>query len=384
MGSKGRGPLAGGSGDGVPRYPVGSMNISSLQRRFRPLLRPAAALYEAAMRLRASGYAKASEKNKAYRAACPVVSVGNIAWGGSGKTPIVGWLLDWAAQNALEAVVLTRGYKAAPPELPYPVRPYSDAASAGDEPLFLARKHPKALVIVDPKRRRSAAWAEENAAPHLFVLDDGMQHMDMGRDINLVLLRPDDLLTDWGQVIPAGPWREGASALARADAFCIKADPALLSALASAAELRLKTYGKPLFSFHLAPNGLSRLCENSGDPERISDLQGRDYALACAVGSPGQVQETAKNLLGKDPAVRKFFPDHHAFTAADAESLATQNLPVVCTGKDAVKLLPLLPRFGQTPVWVLEVALRFGPALFTNDTFESWWAGQWQRLTPGR
>ncbi len=376
MGSRGLNPLAGGSGDRAPRT---YMNILSLQRRFRPLLRPAATAYETVMRLRARRYADTPDKR--YRAACPVISVGNIAWGGSGKTPLVDYLLDRAAKAGAGAVVLARGYKARPPELPYPVRPDADPALAGDEPLLLARRHPEALVLVDPKRRRAAAWAEEKAGPRLFVLDDGMQHLDMRRDLDLVLLRPDDLLTEWNRVIPAGSWREGKEALARADAFFLKADPEIFSVLAATAEQRLRPYAKPLFSFFLKPAGLSRLTLAPSDaPEKAPDLGGREYALTCAVGSPDQVLKTAESLLGKAPAFTKNFADHHAYTETDADALAAPGLPLVCTAKDAAKLAPLLPRFGRTPVWVLETELIFGPALFTDKNFDAWWAEQWDRL----
>ncbi len=348
------------------------MNLLPLQRRLRPLLGPAAAVYGAALRLRAARYASPIPP-RPYRAACPVVSVGNIAWGGSGKTPVVDYLLDWAERASVPAVVLTRGYKASPPSLPFSVRPDSDARAAGDEPLLLARRHPQSLVLVDPKRRRAAAWAEQNAAPRLFLLDDGMQHLDMGRDLNLVLLRPEDLLDEWNRVIPAGSWREDASALERADAFCIKADPSRFAALLPAAESRLAPYGKPLFSFHLAPAGLSRLQKEGDAADAVPDLGGAKYALACAVGNPGQVRETARTLLGGDPTVTERFDDHYLYTEADAKRLAAHGLPLVCTAKDAVKLAPLLPHFGEIPVWVLDVAAAFGRGLFTELRFDQWW-----------
>ncbi len=93
------------------------------------------------------------------------VSVGNIGWGGSGKTPVAGWLLDWAEKNNIEALLLTRGYKAKPVSYPYLVKPGALAEEAGDEPLMLATQHRKAHVVVDPDRTRAGKWAMKNFTP---------------------------------------------------------------------------------------------------------------------------------------------------------------------------------------------------------------------------
>lgn len=371
---------------GKPRQPglpfLYPMNIAKLQRRLRPILKPASGLYGLAMRARAAKYARIALP---YRAACPVISVGNIAWGGTGKTPVVEYLLTVAAERHLRAVVLTRGYKASPPELPFPVRPLEhDAGMAGDEPLLLARRHPEALVIVDPKRTRAAAWAETHDKPELFILDDGMQHMAVARDCNIVLLRPEDLLDQWNRVIPAGSWREDASALARADAFCIKADESRFSALAGVAEQRLKAFGRPLFSFTLTPSGIVRVVDTAGTaPETAPDLDGAPYTMVCGTGNPEDVRATMESFFGYAPAKAHIFPDHHAYTPEDVARICDTGdrlpdgkppriRPVVCTAKDAVKLAPLLTAFGSTPLWSLEVAARFERSLFTAQSFDAW------------
>ena len=359
------------------------MQESPCRRRGRcalsPLLAPAARLYAGCMALRARCYALPWARP--YTASCPVVSIGNIAWGGSGKTPLARWLLGWAEKNAVRAVVLTRGYKASPPALPHVVSPSGSARESGDEPLLLARSQPDALVLVDPQRARAAAWAEKNATPHMFILDDGMQHMALRRDLDIVLLRPRDLLDDWNAVIPSGPWREGAGALARAGAFCVKSDAASFSALAALVERRLAPFGKPVFSFRLAPTGVRRLSSSGAASSLRPDLGGKDYVLADGVGNPEQVAATAKALLGVAPKQHCAFPDHHAYTERDAARLSSHGLPVVCTAKDAVKLAELLPAFGAVPVWVLETCLEFGPALYAEHSFPQWWEQWWQKRT---
>ncbi len=357
-----------------------AMRIATLQRRFAPLLRPVAAAYAAAMRVRALRYGT-EYLARPYRASCPVVSIGNISWGGTGKTPVVDYLLQKAAEAKLRTVVLTRGYKAAPPELPFPVSRGDSPAAAGDEPLLLARRHANALVLVDPKRARAAAWAEKNAGPQLFLLDDGMQHLAIERDLDIVLLKPDDILGGWNKVLPAGTWREGKSALGRADAFCMKAGTNLLPGLIPVAEKRLAAYGRPVFFFDLQPTGLARLVPYGKPlPRTVRDLGGEAYTLVCGTGSPDHVRATAAALLGIAPAAEVIVPDHHAYTETDIRAAMQKGLPVVCTAKDAVKLTSFLPLLGDHPVWVLDVRAVFSQAALTDVSFDAWWEANLQRL----
>ncbi len=223
------------------------MNPLSWQKRLRPLLTPVSLLYRRILAARRAKWE--NEGSPAFRPVCQCVSVGNIAWGGTGKTPVVDWLLGWSEARGLRAVVLSRGYKAQPPELPLHVSPSRTPGEAGDEPLMLALEHLSAAVMVDPDRRRSGRWAEERLSPDLFVLDDGFQHVKVRRDLDIVLLRPDDLGDGWGRVIPAGAWREGPEALERADVFMIKCSPEAWESLRPACERRLAGFRRPLFSF---------------------------------------------------------------------------------------------------------------------------------------
>ncbi len=143
------------------------MNPLSWQKRLRPLLTPVSLLYRRILAARRAKWE--NEGSPAFRPVCQCVSVGNIAWGGTGKTPVVDWLLGWSEARGLRAVVLSRGYKAQPPELPLHVSPSRTPGEAGDEPLMLALEHPSAAVMVDPDRRRSGRWAEERLSPDLFV-----------------------------------------------------------------------------------------------------------------------------------------------------------------------------------------------------------------------
>jgi tetraacyldisaccharide 4'-kinase len=171
----------------------------------------------------------------------------------------------------------------------------------------------------------------------------------------------------------------------------MKAEPNVFTGLAPAAEKRLAAFGRPLFSFALRPKGLRPLVnlnkpgrpDNSDKtpPPMPPELDGKAYTLLCGTGNPDQVRETAASFLGRAPERAIILPDHHRYTRADVERAVQSGDPVLCTAKDAVKLAALLPAFGKTPVWVLEVAVAFGPALFANLDFDAWWREEWQRLS---
>lgn len=340
-----------------------------LQDALSPLLRIPGRLYAALMGLRRRSYATGTLR--AHRAPWLTVSVGNICWGGTGKTPLTDWILDWALKAGRRPAVLTRGYKASPPHLPYLVTPESGPGQAGDEPLLLARTHPGARVVVDPRRPRAAlALAQTPDPPDMLVLDDGFQHLAMARDIDLVLLKPADLLADWDRVLPAGPWREGAGALTAAHALLIKCPPDEFRALGPFIRRHLEPLGKPVFNFSLAVRGLVRLDQGG----TVRNFGGEPYLLVTGVGEPDQVAATAQALLGTPPAHHLRYDDHHAYTRADrdfidAEARRTGAAHVLCTAKDAVKLAAL----GPARLWTFDTTLAFGEALFTELSFPQWW-----------
>ena len=340
------------------------MTPQALQILLRPVLAPFGAGYGALMALRRSLWEKGLLKG--FTPTHPCVAVGNIAWGGSGKTPLVDWLLSRTAKQGLEAVVLTRGYGARPPVLPFPVSPTSTAEEAGDEPLMLRLRHPASAILVDPVRARAARLAEQTLNPDLLVLDDGFQHLAVKRHLNLVLLRPEDLREEWNRVIPAGSWREPAEALRRADAFLIKSPLSHIPSLLPDLRRRLEPYGKPVFTFFLRP-GLLRRVHSSSPVDTL--LPSGPYALVSGVGNPKQVRTTFSKFMGYAPAMHCIFPDHHAYTAEDARRLTELHMPILCTSKDAVKLrgMPI------ANLWELPVTATFGPALWTSMPFARWW-----------
>lgn len=347
------------------------MSLLKLQRILSGVLRPFSTVYAMLMAVRRRLWEKGIHNR--LHPTCPCVSVGNISWGGTGKTPLVDWLLSQCDTAGLQAVVLTRGYKSKVKRPPVRVNRLHDPREVGDEPLMLAINHPNAMVLVDPNRRRAAAAALKALNPQVFILDDGFQHLPVDRHLDIVLLRPEDLDEQWNRVIPGGSWREGISALRRADVFCIKAEPKEFLALAPLIRERLSVFKRPVFSFSLRPTSLRRVDKQAtGMP---NDFGGRPYALVTGVGNPEQVLQSTTAFMGYAPDKHIPYPDHHPFDFSDARKLEKLGIPIVCTPKDEAKLgrLPL------HPVWSLRVNLFFGPAMWTHETFPQWWAN-WYKM----
>ena len=334
------------------------MDPQSLQRFLAPLLIPLGICYKGVMHLRRRLW---KWKNPPLPP-CPCIAVGNISWGGTGKTPLVDWLLGNTTARGLHPVVLTRGYGAHPPHLPFLVTDKASPLQAGDEPLMLHQRHPSADILVDPVRTRAKQLALHELNPDLLLLDDGFQHLAVARHLNLVLLRPEDLCDQWDRVLPAGSWREGKNALHHADAFLIKTDKAGMRKLMPQLNKFLRVLKKPVFSFTLRPGLIRRAGKGSGP------LPQGAYILVSGVGNPKQVRTTASRLMRCAPHQHLVFSDHHAYTVQDAADIKAFGLPVLCTSKDADKLSTF-----DLNLWEMPVTTTFGPSLWCDRPFPLWW-----------
>lgn len=333
-----------------------------MQRWLLPLGLPYAGL----MRLRAQSFA--ARLIRSWRPPGPTISVGNISWGGSGKTPLCEWLLLWSHKHNLRPLLLTRGYKARPGHYPFCVQADSPVLEAGDEPLMLFRAT-QAPVLVDPKRSRAGKWAATNIQPDLYILDDGFQHLAVQRDLDLVLMHPQDIHSQWNRVIPSGTWREGCSALKRASAFVFHMPPAAFTGFQSEIFQRLGHLDKPIFSFELQPVGFCRV----EDQIQQSLFPDRPYLLVSGVGRPPQVESTATRFIGRKPVRHLIFPDHHPYRLQDWLDIAETarrlgSIPILCTPKDRVKL----EQFPVEDLWSFILELRPGPAFNTSLTLSDW------------
>ncbi|MCF8085366.1 MAG: tetraacyldisaccharide 4'-kinase [Desulfohalobiaceae bacterium] len=344
--------------------------VASSQQRWiewgRRFLGPAGRIYGAGMRIRETLYA--TRILGSWRPPVPCVSIGNISWGGSGKTPLAEWILQFALGKGMTPALLSRGYKAIPPYYPFLVRARDRAAETGDEPLMLARSCRNALVVIDPRRDRGGQWIWDRNRPDLFVLDDGMQHLRVERDLDLVLLTPRDLKQDWNRVLPSGPWREGKRALRRAGAFVVHTSPGTEAGVFARLRSRVLLGDRPVFSVYLEPKGLKR-----PDGSSVELSPGEPYLLISGVGRPEGVEQSATSLLGDPPERHLAFPDHHPFSGEDWEWIRRTAddfgcRVIVCTPKDAVKLEGL----ADTRLASLDLRLSFGETDNTRLDFPAW------------
>jgi tetraacyldisaccharide 4'-kinase len=269
----------------------------------------------------------------AYRAGVPVVSVGNLAAGGTGKTPVVDLLLRWAESNAVRAAVVSRGYGGRPGSDPLLVsngrRLLVDNPSlCGDEPLLLARRNPGAMIIVAPRRAAGVRLAEE-AGARLVILDDGFQHLAVQRDLDIVLL---DSQRPFGnhRLLPAGMLREPVRHLSRADL--------VIMTRCEDGGLTLPVFDGPLLrARHLLSDNAVGL---DGRNVQLADLAGRPCVVFAGIAEPAGFF-AALRKHGITPVTELAMADHQVYSPAVLARLSSAVGKAefyVTTEKDAVKL----------------------------------------------
>jgi len=278
------------------------------------------------------------------RAAAPVISVGNLACGGTGKTPTVAALVRELQRAGFRPAVVTRGYRRRGRD---PVLiadgAVADWRTVGDEPALLAATLPGVPIVVDARRERGAAIAVTRGGATHLVLDDGFQHWRLGRDLDIVVVDATDPLSR------RAPRREHPRALARASGIVVaNADPAA----AAAAEAALRRYAPTAPA--IATRTVVRRVHGPDGPAPPEVLRGARVLAVAGIAAPHRFLATLREI-GAEPVCHRFFPDHHPFTPAEIAALLAEaerdRLALVMTGKDAVKL----PRPLASRVFWLEV-----------------------------
>lgn len=251
----------------------------------------------------------------------PVVVVGNISVGGTGKTPVIIALVKWLQRNGYSPGVISRGYGGSRETYPYLLDSTSTAQDAGDEPLAIFQQT-GAQVAVGPDRLASGRLLEDQGCD-ILLSDDGLQHYRLGRDIEIAVVDGARGLGN-GWRLPVGPLREPASRLTTVD-WVIVNSPAENFALPAVA-------GQSLFHIpmHIKPGAVVNLV--SGKTVAIDELPKKLIAIA-GIGNPQRFATTLSEL-GFEPELHAF-PDHHAFAREDFNFANSQ--PVIMTEKDAVK-----------------------------------------------
>jgi tetraacyldisaccharide 4'-kinase len=318
------------------------------------LLLPLAWLYRLGWAL-----ARLLRRAPAWRAPVPVISVGNLSVGGTGKSPLVRLLA--LRFRARRPAVLLRGYRAQAGPRPLQVSagagPLVPVALSGDE----AREHAevRGVAVWIGSDRRASAEAAVRAGAGLLLLDDGFQRRwQLARDLDL-------LLADWGEIqagerlLPAGPWREPWSQAPLADALLLSGAPADLTAGDLAERLPQPWSRLPVFRLDIRVAGLRG---RDGRRLPLARLRGRRVAALSGLGRPLRF-EASLRALGAE-VVPWRFPDHHAFRAVELAHPPAGVEALLCTRKDFQRL-PSDWR-PNLPVWILEAEARVSPAARFN------------------
>lgn len=284
-------------------------------RRWLVLLRPLSALYCHAVSRRRKQFQEHSAH--VWRPPVPLIVIGNITLGGTGKTPMCIWLIDYLKSLGLRPGLISRGYGATPQALPWLLDPArDDAAAVGDEPLLVARRC-AVPVVIDPDRPRAARHLVEQAGVDIIVSDDGLQHYRLGRDIEILMI---DAARGLGnrRCLPEGPLREPASRVASVDfVVCNGATSDTQSG----------------YGMILKPVALVNLCTG----ERIQPQEWGEQRQVIAVAGIGNPERffIALEQLSFDP-VRHVFADHARYSASSFVDFDPDQ-PLIMTEKDAIK-----------------------------------------------
>lgn len=319
------------------------------------MLPPLSLLYRAVTQARTAAYEKGMFQ--ICRLKAPVISVGNLTVGGTGKTPFVEWLCRVLAEQGKRVCVLTRGYGRDNPATRVLVSDGStilaDAAEAGDEPLLLAQNlKGLAAVISDADRAAAGKWATEQLGSEVFVLDDGFQHLRLARDLNVVLI---DATNPWGSghLLPHGRLREPRSALSRADCIVLTRVEKNRDVESLKQEIQRFNQTSPIFTSIMNVKTVSQLGSAvQGDLTTVAQR----VAGFCGIANPQSFFDQLDDA-GFQSVLNKPFSDHHRYTQSEIDSFCWKAKEsgaqaLITTAKDAVKLLPL--NF-ELPCYVLHI-----------------------------
>lgn len=294
------------------------------------LLAPLGALYGAVMSLRRALYCAGILRST--RIAVPVIVVGNVSVGGTGKTPVVIWLAEMLKRAGKRPGVVSRGYGGESISWPQQVRADSDPRLVGDEPVLIARRA-ACPVVVDPNRVRAAQTLLATHHCDVIISDDGLQHYALARDVEIVVVDGARRHGN-GRCLPAGPLREPLRRLRTVDVIVVNGGD-------TADEC----------NFHLI--GDVACAVNAMQSARpLAEFSGQTVHAVAGIGRPARFFEHLRRH--RVQVITHAFPDHHLFRPEELRF--ADHLPVLMTEKDAVKC-----RSFAEPHWYVPVSARVEP-----------------------
>ena len=322
----------------------------------RGVLQGVSILYGLGIRLRNLGYD--TKLFRSYKAGVPVISIGNITTGGTGKTPLVIWLCNYLQHRGVNCGILTRGYKTRPGEM-------------SDEPALLASACEGTTVVVNPDRIAGAKKAIYRNGAKLLVMDDGFQHRRLFRNMDIVVMDA-RCPFGYGRMIPAGLLREPLTSLSRASAVVItranQVEPSVLGQL----KAEIHRYAGEIPITLTAHKFTGVVC----GPKKIlalDDIKGKSVFAFCGIGNPDAFFDALRacpmKLVGT-----QVFDDHYTYSTEDMQAIANRAAnagaeAILCTQKDWVKSALLLPDKKEGPIFgYMAMELDF---LDESDTIKS-------------
>ena len=289
-----------------------------------------------------AGLRKASlQKGQDTQLVCPVIVIGNITAGGTGKTPLLIALASHLQAQGFKPGIISRGYKSAPSVYPLMVTEETPVNIAGDEPGLIARKT-KCPVVIDPKRLNALNHLIENAQVDVVLSDDGLQHYPLPRSFEICVVDGARLFGN-GLCLPAGPLRESISRIREVDAVVLNGQPSESQAALEGA-----------YIMSLQPKFLKHM--QSGDKKPFAGApfkMGTKIQAVAGIGNPGRFFALLDAL--PYPVTAFPFPDHYQYRRADFSSPPFDaNQPIVMTEKDGIKC----ESFTDSRLWTLDIAVK--------------------------
>lgn len=278
----------------------------------------------------------------------PVVSVGNLTLGGTGKTPVVIQLVEWLLAQGTRVAILSRGYRRTSTD-PYLLvsngeRLLIGPNEAGDEPFLMAQRCPKAIVAVGADRYELGCWVLDRFPVDCLILDDGFQHLGLYREVNLLLVDATDA-EGLAALVPAGRLREPLQAAARASAIVVtRADvPAQVTEVGQRLQSAIGPMPDPI-QVRFRPESFWSVVSGASQP--LSWSRGKTALLCSGVGHAGSFRALVESI-GVTVLDEVVYADHYAYRSQDVERLRARATTlqaelVVTTEKDACKLAALL------------------------------------------
>ena len=320
-----------------------------------------AKLYELGVRTRIAAYESKYLQSETLRT--PVISIGNLTVGGTGKTPFVAYLAGYLNDEGYPVAILSRGYKRkgnGRVEVSSDTEVLASPDEAGDEPYLLAQSCPGVRVIVDSDRLNAGRWLEERTQLAAIILDDGFQHLKLTRSLNFALIDATDP-EGGGDIVPLGRLREPMTSLQRADAVVVtRSDHSFDQSLVDQTIRKHCRRDTPVF---FAYHDLTALCRlDQPGSKKPAELEREPVAVFAGIARPDLFVKDVEHY-GALIVLRRDFPDHHRyheqeFSQFEKDALAKGAKLIVVTEKDAINLPSGALKTSRLPVYAARIEFR--------------------------